>query len=367
MRKTVCLVFVSYILLIHTPIAQSVSPLPRRGLFVTVIQDSPVLSSREEIIRLIDFSKKTHIDSLFVQIYRSNKAWFPSTVGDSEPYRSSFKSVGEDPFAFLIKEAHASGIQVHAWLNLLSLGDNVNAPLLQKYGTDILTKNLKDKETLQDFKIDNQYFLEPGDPRVREELSHMVEEILNGYRDLDGIQLDYIRYPDKNPAYGFTKMNVKRFKESTGLQVIEEKSDAWKNWKRSQVTNLVELLTKKARALHPHLQVSTTGCMSYSRAHDEAFQDWPFWIKSGLVDFVTIMSYTKDTQTFEEYIEEAKNQTDDFFKKVNIGIGAYELTSLPETFEKQFEVCQNAGGRACVIFHYGNFLENPALKNSLLK
>ena len=338
--------------------------IPRRGLFVSLIQEPPVLSSREEIRNLIDFAKKTNIQILCVQIYRANKAWFSSKVADSEPYEACRKNLSEDPFRLLIKEAHASGVEVHAWLNLLSLSANENAPLLKKYGPEILTRNLKKKKTIKDYKIDNQYFLEPGDPRVHEALSTMVEEIVRGYPDLDGIQFDYIRYPDLHPAYGYTKINRERFKKATGLKTIEEESAVWKNWKRDQVTGLLELLVKKVRAIRPNIQVSTTGLVPYSRAYLEAFQDWRSWVEKGTVDFVTLMCYSPGTQGFEKYIRDAKTKLGDL-NKVNIAVGAYKLTGSPEIFKQQFEICEESKPRACVVLHYGSLLENPALTKSL--
>lgn len=336
----------------------------RRALFVSVIQDPPALSSREQIAGVVDFAVRARIGTLFVQIYRANKAWFPSKIGDPGPYETCLKRVGEDPLAFLIRRAHAAGIEVHAWLNMLSLSTNEEAPLLKKYGRDILTKNLKDKNKLRDFLIDDQYFLEPGDLRVRQELSNLVGEILRAYPDLDGIQFDYIRYPDKNPAYGFTKMNVARFKKETGIAVIEERSQVWKDWKRDQVTGLLEQLVKKVRVLRPDIRVSTTGCTPYSRAYHEAFQNWPAWIERGLVDFVTIMSYSPDTSEFAKYVSDAQKRTADF-KKVNVGIGAYEMVRSPEVFARQFRLCQSSGAGACVFFHYGSMLQNTALADSL--
>jgi uncharacterized lipoprotein YddW (UPF0748 family) len=330
-------------------------------LFVSVIQNPPVLTSRDEITKLVQFSKKAQVQTLFVQIYRANQAWFPSKVGDSRPYEKCLKSVSEDPFALLIKEAHREGIEVHAWLNMLSLSRNENAPLLKKYGTDILTTNLKGKRKLKDYRIDNQYFLEPGDLRVRAELSAMVEEVLRAYPALDGIQFDYIRYPDMHPYYGHTKINTERFKQTTGLKTIEEENEVWKNWKRDQVMGVLKLLVKKARAIRPKIQISTTGLVPYSRAYHEGFQDWRHWLDSGLIDFVTLMCYSPRLRDLEQYILDAKKNSRDF-KKVNIAIPAYKLAYLPKTFVRQCELCEEAGGRACVLFHYGTLLEHPALK-----
>ena len=343
--------------------AKCAEPL-RRGLFVTVVQEPPVLSSRKDIDKLIDFAKRCRIKTLFVQIYRANQAWFPSRIADQAPYEACLKSVSTDPFRLLIKKAHKSGIEVHAWLNMLSLGDNKDARILKKYGPGILTRNLKKKKRIEDYKIDDQYFLEPGDPRVYKDLAELVGEIITAYPELDGIQFDYVRYPDKNPAYGYTKTNIARFEKMSGLRKIYEESRIWKIWKRAQVTGFLEMLVKKVRSLRPDIQVSATGCMPYSRAYYEAFQDWPSWLKRGLVDFVTIMSYSPDPAEFAGWVRSAKSETGDL-KKVNVAIGAYKLVNAPAAFKEELKFSERTPSHAYVIFHYGTLLQNPALAHLL--
>lgn len=337
----------------------------QRGLFVTVLQEPQVLSSKKEILRLIDFAKKARIKILFVQIYRANKAWFPSSVADSRPYESCLKNVSQDPFALLINEAHKAGIEVHAWLNLLSLSNNKDAKILKKFGPGILTRNLKKKKTIEDYKIDKQYFLEPGDLRVRGELLALVSEILIRYPELDGLQFDYIRYPDRNPAYGYTKMNIERFRQATGIKIIKNDNITWQNWKRTQVTELLSQLASRARALRPNIKVSATGCAPYVRAYYEAFQDWPSWIKTGIVDFVTVMTYSDKVSGFEKYAKEAKEKIIDS-GKINLAIGAYKLKKYPEKFAREFNLCEKSGDYACVILGYGDLVQNHALGSYLI-
>ena len=364
MKKNILLGLLCLLMVFPYPI--NAGDIPRRGLFVSLIQNPPTLSSREAMKELVRFAKETRIRILFVQIYRANQAWFPSRVGDSASYEAALKTLGEDPFAFLIREAHGAGIEVHAWLNMLSLSANEDAPLLKKYGPDILTRNPEEKKTLADYKIDSQYFLEPGDTRVREELVAVVGEIVRAYPSLDGIQFDYIRYPDSHPRYGYTSTNMDRFKQSTGLKKIKEGSRAWNDWKRTQVTELLKLLVQKARALRPNIQVSATGCMSYARALHEAFQDWPSWVNGGLVDFVTVMNYSKDPAEYARWNEVAKSKVTDF-KKLYFGTPAYKLVRAPEIFETEWQSCEKSGAALCAVFHYGSFLENTALEKPLLR
>jgi len=364
MKKRILIFFLCALVTFQVP-GKCIVP-PSRGLFVSLIQNPPTLSSREAIGELIRFAKKAKIKILFVQIYRANQAWFPSKVGDPAPYEAALKTLGEDPFAFLIKEAHGAGIEVHAWLNMLSLSANEEAPLLKKYGPDILTRNLEGKKTLADYKIDSQYFLEPGDTRVRKELVAVVEEIVRTYPQLDGIQFDYIRYPDSHPRYGYTLVNMNRFKSSTGLKKIKEGSRAWSDWKRAQVTELLKLLVKKARAVRPHIQVSATGCMSYARALHEAFQDWPSWVNGGLVDFVTVMNYSADPSEYARWNAVAISKVT-APEKLYIGTPAYKLVKTPEVFKTEWRSCEASGAALCAVFHYGSLLENVALEKPLAR
>lgn len=336
----------------------------RYGLLVTELQDPVTLGSREEIEKLIEFAKENRIDTIFMQIYRANRSYFPSQIGDAAPYRACAENVGEDPLGLLIKRAHASGIKVYAWLNIMSLSGNRDAPLLKKYGPEILTRGPSAKMSIEDYKTDKQYFIEPGDLRVREELVNMTGEIVTAYPALDGLLFDYIRYPDKDPPYGYTDANIARFRQAYGRADVSEDDPAWKEWKRRQVTDTLEALVNKARAARPGIKISATACAPYGRAYDEAFQDWPGWLKSGLVDYVTLMSYPANLKLLKKYVEEAKREAPDF-KHVNIAVPAYKLVDSPDIFTRQLVFCKYARPKMCTVFHYESLLQNRALAEAL--
>jgi len=338
--------------------------LPQRGIFVMALDEPCALSSRQEITKLVNLAKRTRAKMIFIQVYRGNKAWFPSLIADSSPYKDCLKNVPEDPLKLLIKQAHGFGIEVHVWFNMLSLSKNKNALLLQKYGFGILTSNLREKHSLEDYKIDNQYFLEPGDMRVRRELSGIIEEIIRSYPGLDGILFDYVRYPDKNPAYGYTEMNMERFKRMSGVKIIKEEDETWKDWKRAQVTETLRGFIDTARRINPGIQVSATGCMPIQRAYYEAFQDWTSWLNRELVDFVIAMDYSPDHLEFERWLSAIKNKVNDF-RRVKIAVGAYKMGALPGEFKEELRFSENAGAGGCVIFHYSSLLDNPVLANIL--
>lgn len=339
---------------------------PKRALFVSVIDDPPVLESRSAIKGLLSFARAYGVGALYVQIYRENKAWFPSDSADGEPYERAVSNVGEDPFALLIREAKAAGIEVHAWMNLMSLGANAEAPLLARFGPSILTTNGKPKASLDDYRIDGQFFVEPGDLRVRAEILSLVEEAVRAYPDMDGLILDYIRYPDWKPWYGRTAENERRFMEATGTPEVRDGDPAWKAWLSAQVTDTVRAVRGRAKALNPRLQVSTTGLVPYSRATLEAFQDWRAWLDEGLADFVTLMVYSKDAAFVERCLADAARRLGGL-SRVNVATGAYWPEHPASEFRKQMDLCAASEPRACVIFHYGGLAERPELASVYAK
>lgn len=331
-----------------------------RGLFVSVIQEPQTLSDSTAIAKLVDYSATHDIKNLFVQVYRANKSWFPSKLADQSPYLRCSAAVGQDPLQLLINLAHGRGIKVYAWMNMLTLSENKNAPILQKYGPSILTTNRTTKNKLSDYKIDSQYFLEPSDSRVRRELTLLVEEVVTAYPGLDGLLFDYVRYPDVHPDYGYSAENLASFKEHTGIARPAASTPAWQDWKRQMVSETLLLLCGKARSLRPGISVAATGCAPFSRAYNEAFQDWPAWLENKTVDFVAFMSYEGEIDAYRASIASAKAKIP-AMNNVMLTVGAYKQLKTPELFSRQLQICEQAGSDGCIIFHYGSLLESPKL------
>ena len=106
--------------------------------------------------------------------------------------------------------------------------------------------------------------------------------------------------------------------------------------------------------------------MSYARALHEAFQDWPSWVNTGLVDFVTVMNYSADPAEYARWSAVAVSKVLDP-KKLYLGAPAYKLVKSPDIFEQEWRSCERSGAALCAVFHYGSLLENPELKKPLIE
>ena len=152
---------------------------------------------------------------------------------------------GIDPLAYLIQQAHAQGIEVHAWLTTLRCRDSwppANNPTLAAHPEWIMVAQADMNTGPQ--VIGSDYTLDPGSPDVQEYLISIVRELVTNY-ELDGIHWDRIRYEQTDagyPAYtSYAKSGLARFKAITGYGGTPPPTGepSWNDFRRRGITELV--------------------------------------------------------------------------------------------------------------------------------
>jgi len=345
----------------------------RRGVWVSVFSGKNILYSKEGVNSLIEQCKKAKINEIYLQFFQSGNAYYDSRICDKSKYDKMVKAAGVDTLDLLLREAQENNIKVFAWVNVLSVGKNDAADILNKFGSSILTRDqyLRPSKTEANMELDKYYlredqiFLEPGDPRLSEYILTIINEIINRYPLISGVHLDYIRYPSPVPfvpgsrfkkfglTYGYGAKNLERFKEKTGLNPLdilnnEDEYLAWDNWKRQQVTELVRKITNLVKVKSPDLLVSCAVIPLTERAYSNAFQDWSLWLEDGLVDYVVLMDYTKDNQFAKEVVKSALGHRGK--GKVYIGIGLFLMKNNTELFFNQFHMISELNPDGIVFF-----------------
>ena len=287
-----------------------------------------------------------------VNMILPNMAWagvahYPSKI---LPQSKTYTQYG-DQIAQCVEAAHAHGLEVHVWKITWNL-EGAPKEFVEKIREAGRTQVSATGQALN--------WLCPSHPKnVLLELESALEIVTN--YDVDGIHLDYIRYPGSHACY--CKGCRQRFVLATRLQIDEwpaavlpktgTYSEQYTEWRVQQITRLVRLLHKRLRQADPDIKLSAAVFGWYPGCIATIGQDWIAWAKTGYLDFVCPMNYTEDVGYFTELLV---NQLALMPKNVSIypGIGAIASNSLltPDAVVEQIYLARKLGAAGWTIFDY---------------
>lgn len=259
-------------------------------------------TSKYTIIESLDALEELGFNLIFVETWWEGALLYPNGPVSQ---RNEFR--GWDPLEFIIEEAHKRGIEVHAWLEVFFSGYQRPGEILEKH-PDWAAVGIDGRVAVK--AEDDKYFIEPAHKEAQAFLINMFVEMVEKY-DLDGIHLDYIRYPLGNPVpYSFSPYIKDLFSSSTSLEFPT--STNHKNWpifskfKEEQVTSFVKKLREEVLNIKP-IQISAA-VFPGNDALINKNQNWPLWIEEGYLDFISLMLYSRQTNTVENWIIESQKQ-----------------------------------------------------------
>ncbi len=368
----------------------------RRGLWVLCEGAQRVLEHPERVATLLADADALGVTDLFVQVYRGGRAWFPTQLADDSPSKK-VRFAGADTLAALIAGAHDRGLRVHAWVNMLSLAKNPDAPILQALGRGAVIVDHKGRSLLDypEYEVplpDREWYrlgtpavwLDPAVPAVRDHLARLMTDLVQAYPGLDGLHLDYIRYADALPfapgsrfgvglGFGFGEESRAAFKAQTGLEAPFRTSlanaNAWDDWRRAQLTLLVQEVGRAARGARPGLAISAAVISDRERAYLVDLQDWLTWLDRSLLDFAVPMLYTRDPVRMRHGVESIAGlsamapaaRPRDLW----VGIGSWLHADSPADGVAQLRQAEAPEGVGTALFSWDSIRETPALLSAL--
>ncbi len=244
------------------------------------------------------------INALYVETYWHGMTTYYSEALDCQHPRMmgfDYGEYGDDYTLALISECHKLGIEVHAWVELLSAGSyyGIEAPYI------------KQEWLYSDHTGDTSGgYIDPTNPEVQQYLATVIGEMVEKY-DFDGISYDYIRYSDASYSgdfedCGFTEHSVSEFSKKYGykgndlaydIQKNAELRGKWHAFKRDAVTSTVKGLTELIRSLDPEMIISSSPYGFINDAYNIYMQDIELWLDNGYLDVVLPMIYTENTDS----------------------------------------------------------------------
>jgi uncharacterized lipoprotein YddW (UPF0748 family) len=260
----------------------STNPLPHRphelrGLWVATVNNGDWPSrrdltsdqQRQELKAILDRAASLHINAVFLQVRPMADAFYPSPL---EPWSVFLgdKPPDYDPLAFAITEAHARGLELHAWFN----------PFRANPATQ-----------LRAYNYGRFVWMDPGDPDVRQRAIDVITDVVRRY-DVDGVHLDdyFYPYPENNGDFP----DEPTWRNYRGPLRRDE-------WRRENINRFVRDLYASVKAIRPDVEVGISPFGIWRPRHPwrirgfdayaKIYADSKLWLQQGWVDYLAPQLY----------------------------------------------------------------------------
>ena len=277
---------------------------------------------KQELRTILDQLQQAGINTVLLQTRVRATTIYPSSIEPWDGCLSGIpgKSPGYDALAFAIDECHKRGMELHAWV--------VTMPVGKWNGPGCTELRRKQPHMLK--RIGQEGYMNPESPLTAPYLARMCAEITRNY-DIDGIHLDYIRYP-----------------ETWTIKVSRQQG-------RAYITNIVKQVHDAVKQLKPWVKMSCSPIGKHDdlsrywshgwNAYTKVCQEAQNWLRDGLMDELFPMMYFRDNNFFP-YAIDWKEQSHG--KIVVPGLGIYfmhpkEKNWPLESITREMEVCRQYG------------------------
>ena len=343
---------------------------------IWVIRESMI--NQADIDTALVYAYQAGYDKLFVQVRGRGDAFYESSIVNKHPdIDKNF-----DPLKYTIEFGHQLGLEIHAWVNTYILWSNKSKPIDKDHllytHSDWTEADIHGK---MDWRIDLKsikspqwegIYLSPLHPDVNQYLREVFKEIIDNY-EIDGLHMDYIRFQDDfygyNPAgresfnkeFNIDPRNIVRGIISTRYgwkqAFVDSMHIAWDSFRQKSITELVEFIREDIDNSGKEIQLSAAVKPNINTAKSRWFQDWQYWLETGLIDIAIPMNYFKEIKDFNLSVQIMKNSLSrDDLKDIIMGISTYNQDA--QSAADKILISRLNGFKGVCVFSYDSHKNN---------
>jgi uncharacterized lipoprotein YddW (UPF0748 family) len=269
-------------------------------------RDLSTADQQRELRAILDRVRELGMNAVVFQVRPAGDAMYPSKLEPWSAYLTGAQgrapSPAWDPLAFAVSEAHARGLELHAWFNPYRARHFSDKTPLDPTHMAVATPQL--------VKRYGQYlWMDPGEPAVVERALDVIVDVVKRY-DVDGVHVDDYFYPYKeNDARGVVipfpdEPSFARYTSRGGTLQLDD-------WRRANVDTFVEQMYARVKRAKSWVKVGISpfgiwrpGFPSDVRGFDsyaQLYGDSRKWLREGWLDYNTPQLYwpiNKDGQPY---------------------------------------------------------------------
>lgn len=268
-----------------------------RGAWISTVSNldwpsskySSPATQQTELRTMLNTLKNAGVNTVFLQVRPSSDALYQSSLEPWSEWLTGTQGTAPsplwDPLSFAIAEAHARGMELHAWINPFRA-------VVSTSSSSVHSSHISVTQPSYILTFGTKKFLDPGQQVVRNYVQSVIMDIVNRY-DVDGIHFDDYFYP--YPETGVSFNDATTFaNEPRGFTNID-------NWRRDNVNIFVQQIKDAIVAAKPHVRFGispfgiwksgTPSGISGMSAYSEIWCDAVAWLTAQSVDYVMPQLY----------------------------------------------------------------------------
>jgi len=333
-----------------------------RALWVPIWE----ITTPEKADQILQDANDNNINQLLVQIrYRGDAAYVPNRLSNfyenTEKRYHAIKDSLFDPLDYILNNNTNVDLEIDAWFPTFVITGHDLTKLSPNHiyfiHPEYVTCDFSQEE--MDYKQYMGAFLDPGIPQVRQYTKNVIMDIVTNY-NINGIHLDYIRYPDSH--YGFAELALNEYKKDVKFQ----DADAWKQWKEDQITNFVKDIYASIKKISPSTQV-TAAVISNLNEAERYSQNWIKWLQEGFLDKAYLMEYSTSTSTIEKHLNFLSNYN--LNEKIVVGLRCWSTAYKYPAYKinEKINLINKTSYSGYALFSYTGIRESKYFKDLKIK
>ncbi|MGW5057163.1 glycoside hydrolase family 10 protein [Streptomyces sp. NPDC004096] len=259
---------------------------------------------RAQLRERLDAAVRRGLNTVFFQVRPTADAMWPSPYEPWSQYLTGTqgKDPGWDPLGTAIQEAHARGLELHAWFNPYRVATHTDRSRLA-------ASHPARRHPEWTVAYGGQLYYNPGLPAVRAFVEEAILDAVRRY-PVDGVHFDDYFYP--YPVAGQT------FGDAAAFAAYGGGFTSRAAWRRHNVDLLVRETAARVRQIRPAARfgvspfgvwrnAATDSRGSATRAgvqtYDDLYADTRTWVRSGWLDYICPQLYWNIGYSLADYAE----------------------------------------------------------------
>ncbi|MFD9478441.1 glycoside hydrolase family 10 protein [Streptomyces nojiriensis] len=247
---------------------------------------------RAELLDLLDTAVERRLGAVVLQVRPAADAFWPSKLEPWSQWLTGEQGVdpGWDPLGTAVKEAHARGLELHAWFNPYRVANHTDLDRLAP--THPARRN-----SGWTVEYGGKLYYNPGLPEVRRFVQDAMFDAISRY-PVDAVHWDDYFYP--YPVEG------EYFDDDEAFEEHGAGFGSRAAWRRANTDTLVREMSARLRALQPAPRFGISPFAvwrnsdrdpagSPTRAglgtYDDLYADTRKWVREGWIDYIVPQAY----------------------------------------------------------------------------